>query len=404
MFSASAIQQLFLQNAIISGSTIGAQMALSLNVLNAQTSEQIEDALQVAREIADEHNFYLPEPDLTNGYAVDEYREMTVPYFTHQMRPIFNEAVECVADCREVAGGVVTEGIVLPLLPDIVRSGLVTFEAADGLLGSLEKELLTGMDALPTALSSENPHFKVPSMIGRFVANISVLGAGLLVFENNWLAVWVMLGAAPAIEVASYFGGRRVRFLRIEANRERAAALDSYRNSLENLKTLRARMTEIRDHIPDEVAPPKPTTPALRKALLRVKQGERNGWIDIVTGLPSLDAHAESTIKYFAAEMAEGRGSEIRILSPNLIHPLAYIAGDKLIGAGYLAYRRDGIDRPRLVIDGNSTTYPTQEDSVKDTIPSMLAKKRGLRAVKEALEEALGDGVDVKIVNNVYSA
>jgi len=404
MCSALAIPQLFSQAAIASGSTAGSQMAMALKVIGAVTEFEIGQVLPIARELAAEHDFFLPEPDFTNESALDEYRTMTVPYFIYQMRPALNGIMMRVGDYRRLADGITAEGITLGLLPDIALAGLITYRTADDLLERLERELESGMEGLPSTLSSNNPYFTVPSVMVRMLANMGLLGGGLILFENSWLALGVMLGAVPAIEAVSYFHGKKVMSSRIEINKQRAAALNCYRNSLEDLRALRARMNEIRDEVPAEVVLPEPTTLAMRKAILRVKLGERHGWVDIVSGLPTLEAHADLAVKYYAAETAEGRGRETRILSPNLIHPLGYLEGDKLIGAGYLVYRAGGRDRPLITIDGNSRTHPTHENSVKDTVPSMLAEKRGLVAVKDLLREVVGEGVDIEIVNNVYRA
>jgi len=381
---------------------LGPRMHMACTVTAATDVVQAAEALPVAEFFAEKHGFHLPRPrDLNAPDAFSQYSRETVPYFRNRMRPYFTEQVLDIA--QGPAPYDVARGVELARIDvgDIALGGLLTFDAANKLLASVEADLQERLGSRPARQDAVNPSFRGRSIAGRLAFMGAVVAGGLLIDGNIWVKMGIAVGALLIVEAMSYHFGARSKMRQIAANRDSAAQIDEMKNTLQQVKVSSDRLERMRDRIPEDAPHPGPVSPQMRSAMIKEKIGDRRGDVDIIDSEGDLLNRVGVHLKYMALELPDG-SKEMRVISPNLIHPVLRLDGEGIVGAGYLLYEVLDGGRRRLRIDGNSTSFPTERDSIELASPRDEASVGGVSAVKGILEGIVAESTEVVIVGNIY--
>jgi len=374
--------------AMLGTSPLGAQLSMALAVTRTASPMKVVEALHVARRFAERHDFYLPTPnDLKAPDAFAEFEGATVPYFKRRMRPIFDKGIRTIAEGKEVYEGFKAQGLAKINLPDVAMEGLLTFDSTARLLESVDEDLGMLIDALPPNNPAVNPYFTRSSILKRGTFVGVLLAGGLILYGNAVAVVSASAGIAAAVEVVTYLRGKNARLDQIVANREQAAHVDDLKDAHLRVMMNCARLSDVRDRIPGELPHPGPISVEMRKAMVRERIGARRGSFDIVTDAEVLIPFIGMQMKYLAVEFSDG-SREVRVVSPNIMHPFLKLEDEEVLGAGWLLYNADGPGGRSLRLDGKNQTF--------ETSPERLA------IVADILREVLGPGTDIALVESVF--
>ena len=385
----------------VMGACIGVRMDAAAGVLGAATIEAIEEQLPMAEKFARVHRFPLPLPDANEPReVVEQYREETVPQFRNEMRGIFAKELDRMFVGRVTFGEMEKYGLMDANMPDVMMAGLVTFNQAFCVLNKAGRIIDVAIEGMPAALPENNTYFSGNRILARAFFDGIVFGAGLLCGAEPLTMLKLMVGAVPTIEVLSYLAGSSGRSDRLARNEERA-------QRLKELSVLKGRVTRERTKLINLDERPIVTeldrsSPRMRSAMLNFKVEHKPGSVYIAHDFPYLSRFVDKKMKYAVVLLPNENGFEVRVTDEGIVHSSLVLGGERVVGAGYMLHRIEEGGSARLYLDGMSTTWPTEEDGIENTMPEVeLADAVGLAEVKRAFEGLEGFSGSVETVKNV---
>ncbi len=232
--------------AVFSTLTLGAQLSMALSIARVDNPIRMAEAIPVAQQFAERHDFYLPAPkDIEAPDAFGEFGGATVPHFKRRMRPIFDRGLRKIAEDEEVYEAFKAQGLAGTNLPDVAMEGFLTFDLTARLLESVDEELGMLIDALPPHSPAVNPYFTRSYILKRGVFVGVLLAGGLILHGNSVAVVGVSTGIAAAVEAVTYLRGRSAKLNQIVANREQAAHADDLKDAHLRVMMNRARLRDV---------------------------------------------------------------------------------------------------------------------------------------------------------------
>jgi len=240
--------------AAFNAATLGSQLTMALGVARTARSVEVWRAVPIAEQFAHSNNFDLSFPKgVKESDTMERFQSITVPEFRRGMRPIFDRRLGAVARAASPYEEFGRQGLHKVLLPDVASAGLVTFDAADGLLRAVEGDLGGMIDALPEREPSANLYFSKASIAGRAAVEGTILAGGLIFVEQLWAVLGISAVAIGAIELIAFLRGRGAMYRRMVENRDLAVRESDLRYALERARTARERLAELHDDIPVEL-------------------------------------------------------------------------------------------------------------------------------------------------------